>query len=110
MLMATDTSGFSSMPLSQHALAPARTRISEEALFASLTRGFEAGRAFECASGCVMPHPTFREVRDGQFCNWFVVLPRGCPRFCHLVMAAVIARNSEQYDLELLAHEIPHPR
>ena len=79
--------------------SPARSSLSPEALFDLLCSEFERGRAFECASQCRIPRPLYNASTTDEMPNWYVEIPRGCPRYCHRVMAAVVARLGLSYNL-----------
>ena len=87
------------MPPSQSQSPPTRSSVSPEALFDLLCSEFERGRAFECASECRIPRPVYNAPTTDETPNWFIEIPRGCPRYCHRVMAAVAERLGARYNL-----------
>ena len=65
-----------------------------------LEREFQRFRATECVMLCRVPAPVFREAPAVGEVNWFIETPYACPRSCHRLIAAVIARIAGSYDVE----------
>jgi hypothetical protein len=77
-----------------------RKALSAANLSDLLEREFQRFRATECVMLCRVPAPIFRDALGPGEANWYIDAPLSCARHCHRLIAAVIARVAEVYDLE----------
>ena len=87
------------MALSRKSASPRETLPADE-LRKLLEREFLKARAIECVMLCRPLPPVFREPEAEDEPNWSVEPPLSCPRSCHRVIEAAVARLASRYDVE----------
>jgi hypothetical protein len=68
-------------------------------LYALLSLEYKKARPAQCTA-CHLPFPYLVERADSASPNWFVRGLSECPHGCHRLMAEIVARLWEEYDLQ----------
>jgi hypothetical protein len=74
----------------------ARRKLTREELHDWIEREFHASGAHLCGR-CRVPLPVFRQGMKEP--NWRLPAAEECPALCHIVLAEIVSRAAERYDL-----------